>query len=377
MGDLWHRLSYAFEDDTEDLVGIESRLKELESCLAIGSNDVRIIGVWGMGGIGKTTIAKVFYRRVSKKFEGFCFLSNVRDICAKDGLIPLQQQLIREILNENMSVRDVDEGAFLIRNKLRHIRILLVLDDVNQLDQLKKLAGKHSWFGSGSRVIITTRNKQLLQIIEADKIYEVEGLNDDEALRLLSLKALKKDHPPEDYLVLSKDVVYYAKGLPLAIEILGSSLLSRDINQWKSTLNKLKEFPKIEILEVLKISFDGLDEAEKEIFLHVACFFNNEIKNDVVEILDHLDLYPDIGLVVLFDKSLIKVDGDRLWMHDLLQEMGKNIVYQKFPKKLGKRSRLWLFEDINNVLTKNMVRGYFESLYPFILFNKFNLEWFW
>ena len=168
MGELWHKLSYAFFEDAEDLVGIEPRVKQLESCLAIGSNDVRIIGVWGMGGIGKTTLARVVFRMVSNKFEGCCFLPNVREVCEKDGLIPLQQQLIREILKESMSIHDVDEGVFVIKNRLRHKRILLVLDDVNQLGQLKKLVGKHNWFGSGSRIIITTR---------------------DEALHLFSLKA--------------------------------------------------------------------------------------------------------------------------------------------------------------------------------------------
>ena len=135
MGELWHKLNYAFFEDTEDLVGIEPRVKELELCLAIGSNDVRIIGVWGMGGIGKTTLARVVFHMVSKKFEGCCFLPSVREVFEKDGLLPLQQQLITKILNE--SIQDVDEGVFVIKNRLRHKRILLVLDDVNQLDQLK------------------------------------------------------------------------------------------------------------------------------------------------------------------------------------------------------------------------------------------------
>ena len=264
MGELWHKLNYLFFEDIEHLVGIESRVKELESCLAVGSNDVRMIGVWGMGGIGKTTLARVVFQMVSNKFEGCCFLPNVREVCEKDGLIPLQQQLITKILNESISIQDVDEGVFVIKNRLRRKRILLVLDDVNQLDQLKKLVGKHNWFGSGSRVIITTRDKHLLRILEVDEICEVEGLSDDEALHLLSLKAFNKDHPPEDFLELSKDVVQYTKGLPLAIEILGSFWFCRSINQWKSTLIRLKEFPEHAILQVLKISFDGLHEMEKK-----------------------------------------------------------------------------------------------------------------
>ena len=214
---------------------------ETHVVLAIGSNNVHIIGVWGMGGIGKTTLARVVFHMVSNKFEACCFLDNVRKVSEKDGLVPLQQRLICQILNERMNIQNVDDGVFMIKNRLRHKRILLVLDDVNQLDQLKKLAGKHNWFGLGSRIIITTRDKHLLYKLGVDEIYEIELLNDDEALHLLSLKAFHKVHPPNDYLELSKDVVKYTKGLPLAVKILGSFLIDRSVNQWKSTLNRLRE----------------------------------------------------------------------------------------------------------------------------------------
>ncbi|KAL4597992.1 hypothetical protein ACB092_11G028400 [Castanea dentata] len=357
VGELWHKLSYAFSEYTENLVGIISRAEKLESCLDLGSNNVRMVGIWGMGGIGKTTLARVVFHMVSNKFEdkfeGCCFLANVRGVCEKDGLVQLQKQLIRQILNENMGVEDVNEGVFVIKNRLRHKKILLILDDVDQSDQLNKLAGDHSWFGLGSRVIITTRDKHLLQTLGADEIYEANGLTHGESLHLLSLKAFKKDHPPEDYLELSRDFVYYANDLPLAIEILGSFLFGRSIHQWKSTLNRLKQFPEKEILQVLRISFEGLHETEKEIFLYIACFFNHEVKNYVVEILNYLDLFPDVGLGVLFDKSLVKFNDCFLWMHDWLQEMGKNIVYEECPKEPGKRGKLWLFKDINDVMTEN------------------------
>ncbi|XP_030935982.1 TMV resistance protein N-like [Quercus lobata] len=322
----------------------------------MGLNDVRIIGVWGMGRIGKTTLARVVFHMVSNKFEGCCFLANVREVYEKEGLVRLQEQFILQIFNESMSIQDVCHGVSVIENRLRHKRILLVLDDVNQLDQINKLAEKRIWFGSGSRVIITTRDRHLLEILEVEEIFDVEGLNYNEALHLLSLKAFKKVHPPKDYIEVSKDIVYYANGLPLAIEILGSFLFDRSIDKWKSTLNKLKEFPNNEILKVLKISFDGLDEVEKEIFLHIACFFNHKIKNDVVKILAYLHLSPNVGMEVLVEKSLIKVRGNRLWMHDLLQQMGRDIVYQECPKEPGKRSRLWSFWDINNVLTNNKTK---------------------
>ncbi|XP_065638620.1 disease resistance-like protein DSC1 [Quercus suber] len=306
-----------------------------------------------MGGIGKTTLARVVFHMVLDKFEGCCFLANVREVCEKYGLVRLQQQLILQLLNENMSVQDVNEGLLVIKNRLRHKRILLVLDDVDQLDQLNKLAGNQNWFGLGSRVIITTRDKHLLQILGVDEIYEANLLTHDESLHLFGLKAFRKDHPPEDYLELSEDFVYYADGLPLAIEILGSFLFGRSTNQWKSALNRLKQFPEKDVLQVLRISFEGLHETEKEIFLNIACFFNHRGKNDVVEILNYLGLFPDVGLGVLFDKSLVKFRDHTLWMHDLLQKMGENIVYEECPKEPGKRSKLWLFKDINDVLIEN------------------------
>ena len=209
---------------------------------------------------------------VAKKYEGYCFLAHVREVCEKDGLVPLQQRLICQILNERMNIQNVDDGVFMIKNRLRHKRILLVLDDVNQLDQLKKLAGKHNWFGLGSRIIITTRDKHLLHKLGVDEIYEIELLNDDEALHLLSLKAFHKVHPPKGYLELSKDVVKYTKGLPLAVKILGSFLIDRSVNQWKSTLNRLREYPECEILQILKISYDGLHEIEKK-KIPIYCMF--------------------------------------------------------------------------------------------------------
>ena len=133
-------------------------------------------------------------------------------------------------------------------------------------------------------------------------------------------------------------------------------------------LERLKRDPVRDVNKVLQISFEGLGHSEKEIFLHIACLFNHEKKDYVVEILRSLDLCPEIGLSELTDKSLLKIsDNDELWMHNLLGEMGRNIVHQEFPDEPGKRRILWLYEDIDHVMKNNTVRGYLLELFPFLL----------
>ena len=94
----------------------------------------------------------------------------------------------------------------------------------------------------------------------------------DEAFHLFNSKAFDKEHPTEDYLELSQAFIHYANGLPLAIEVFGSFLYNKSTYEWKCELDRLKEYPKGKILNILQLSFDRLQETEKEIFLHIAFF---------------------------------------------------------------------------------------------------------
>ena len=148
----------------------------------------------------------------------------------------------------------------------------------------------------------------------------------------------------------------FAQGLPLALKVLGSFLFSMTKEEWRNKLDKLKSTPDMKIYEVLKISYNGLDDKEKNIFLDIVCFFKGEDKEYVVEILDGCGFFSLSGIRALIDKSLITISSNKLMMHDLIQEMGREIVRQQSLEEPSKRSRLWFHEDIYDVLKKNTVR---------------------
>ena len=339
-------------------VGIDSRVEEIELLLDKKSNGVHMLGIHGPGGVGKTTIAKAVYNRIFYRFDKRCFLENVRERSqTTNGIIQLQETLLSKILQDPyLKVDNVPKGIEVIKDRLCHTRLLLILDDVDESNQIENMLGRCDWFSSGSKIIITTRDKQVLTTLgKAPLVYEVKELNQHEAQKLFSLHTFQMNKPREDYSEVAKQIIHYANGLPLALTIIGSDLRGKSIDKWENALEKYKNIPHKKIQEKLMISYDGLEKTEKDIFLHVACFFKGFKKDYVTNILETCNLYPRDGICKLIDKCLITDQGGILWMHDLLQQMGMEIVQQE-SENPENRSRIWRYEDAYEVLTENMVQ---------------------
>ncbi|KAL4557560.1 hypothetical protein LXL04_035743 [Taraxacum kok-saghyz] len=340
--EIFQKLQLVSSSANGNLIGMAARMQRLRSDLQVGLGGVRIIGIWGVGGGGKTTLASSIYDEICKQFDGCCFVRSIQEESNRHGLGKLEEDILSK-----MGVSGVGVGRCMIKDRLCHRKVLIVLDDVDHLDQLKALAGSHDWFGEGSRIIITTRDEHLLTALKVNVIHNISLLNDDESIKLFHKHAPRDNRPVEDYEQLSKDVVSYAGGLPLALTVLGSFLCDKEINEWKSALARLKNIPDTDIVEKLKISFDGLKAVEKELFLDIACFFRRVNKNMAMKILKACGFHPVIGVRVLIQKALVTIsEYGQFDMHDLVQEMGHHIVRGEHPNNPEKHSRIWEAEDV-------------------------------
>ncbi|XP_059451123.1 disease resistance protein RUN1-like [Corylus avellana] len=339
-------------------VGIESRVKDITSLLRVGADDVRMLGIWGIGGMGKTTISKAIYNELFHSFEDKSYLANIRETSKQPyGLVRLQEQLLSDILKtRKIKVNDVNRGITMIQERLRDRSVLIILDDVDNLEQLDAITTRsRDWFGRGSRIIITTRDEQMLKVLQVDEVYTTKEMSEKESLELFSWHAFRNGYPTEDYMELSRSVVAYSGGLPLALEVLGSFLFSRSMDDWKDTLEKLKRIPNDEIQTKLRISYDALsDDTQKDIFLDISCFFIGMDKAYVTQILNACGFSAKIGISVLIQRCLLSVgERNKLVMHNLVRDMGREIVREEYPKIPGKRSRLWLHDDALDILAKH------------------------
>ncbi|KAG9155207.1 hypothetical protein Leryth_020465 [Lithospermum erythrorhizon] len=334
------------------LVGLDSQFEKLMDVLNVSShNGVKVLRIHGIGGVGKTTLAKALYNKLAKHFEYRGFILNVREMYAKHGdAVHLQNKLISSLSSGSSPVNNEHFGMRAIRRLFQENRVLLVLDDVESPEQLRPLVIELDSISEGSRVIITTRNSRPFDM-DSDikvKVYELRELDKSNSRRLFSYYAFRRENPTQNLVNLSNEIVRLTGGLPLALEVFGSFLFDKNEDQWPDALEKLKTNPPDKLQLVLRTSYDALDIEEKCVFLDISCLFLNlEIKKEyVIDVLRGCEFRGETAIATLVSRSLLKVTvEDTLTMHDQIRDMGRQIV-----KEMSFPSRLWDSEVVIRVL---------------------------
>ncbi|XP_014492694.1 TMV resistance protein N-like [Vigna radiata var. radiata] len=342
-------LGYGDLSHAEFPIGLESHVKKVVGSIENHSAKVCMVGIWGMGGSGKTTIAKAIYNRIYRQFIGKSFIENIRQ---ENRHVDLQNKVIYQALKFKFKVKSDWMGRSIIENKLSRKKLLIVLDDVNEFWQLANVCGNREWFGQGTVIIITTRDVRLLSKLKVDFVYKMNLMNENDSLELLCWHAFKNAKPREDLNELGREIVICCGGLPQALVAVGSYIFSKRFAPWKRTILARKIFADYHVLENLEKSFRGLrDDMEKDIFLDVCCFFIGKDRGCVTEILNGCGQHADVGITVLIERGLVKVErNNKLEMHPLLRDMGREIIGQRWPMEPEKRSRLGFHDDVKHVL---------------------------
>ncbi|CAN1291593.1 Disease resistance protein L6 [Linum perenne] len=349
---VWSHLTRDYMLATDDLIGIDSHLEKLKKRLLSGYEGVKVIGIHGMGGIGKTTIAKALYNDVCAQFDHYCFLEDVRQTLLKtDGIETLQKKIIYNVLRLNIEINDADEGINIIKSRICNGKVLIILDDVDDKFKFERILGKLEYFCSESRFIITTRDKRVMDFFQEYELYEPVEMNEDHSLQVFSRHAFGMNYPPKGDIALSMKFVKVAAGLPLALKVIGSLLFRKDHGFWKAKLKQLEHLLPLEVQETLRISYLELSHEEKQVFLDIACFFVGEEKVRPFYMWRDCGFHPEIVITTLIQRSLIKINQNVFWMHDHIRDLGKLIILEEDFQCPWKRSRIWSNDDALDMLT--------------------------
>ncbi|XP_057455157.1 putative disease resistance protein At4g11170 [Lotus japonicus] len=321
VNDVLQKLQLRYPKNLEGLVGIDEQCKAIECFLGKHGR----IGVWGMGGTGKTTIAKALFAKHFPQYDSVCFLQNVREETEKHGLPHVRKNLLSELLKEQVTTSYIFGS---IEWRLKSKKVLIVLDDVHESEQLKFLCEELGDLGEGSAVIVTTREKQVLNG-RVDEIYEAKTWGFEKSLEFFCLEAFKKREPEKGYEDLSQRAVTYAGGVALALEVLGAHFRSKGTKFWESELSHLesRKEPLKKVQQLLLVSYHALSGREQAILLDIASFLKDENRDSVISILDACGFNATSGMEILKDKALISTSKtNTIHMHDLLQDMALDIV---------------------------------------------------
>ncbi|KAL5822935.1 hypothetical protein ACOSQ4_020835 [Xanthoceras sorbifolium] len=352
----------AEEIPLEKTVGIDSIFSQLWSCFPQGEDtNTEIIGLYGMGGVGKTTLLKQLNNNLFHEFRS-AFDAVIWVVVSKE----VNLWKIQEVIREKLGIADgtwknkvnEHERAVEIFKILRQKKFVLLLDDLWEPINLASV-GVPLDNTNGSKVVLTTRKEEVCGHMNAHKRFKVECLSAEASLDLFRLKVgedvLSSHH---ELPKLAEIVVQECKGLPLVLLTVGGAMANwKTPEEWQRAIQLLRNYPfevagmDDHVFHKLRYSYDSLsDDTLKNCFLYCSLFpeDHNIVKDELIELWigeGFLDKFDDIydarnhgeyiigrlKLACLLEtgeyKNIIK-------MHDVLRDMALKLASEEGNKIL-------------------------------------------
>ncbi|GMN69940.1 hypothetical protein TIFTF001_038987 [Ficus carica] len=294
------RRSYP-DDEDEDIIILEDSTAALKGELMKVEDRLCVASVVGMGGLGKTTLAKTVYNHVKHHFDRYAWVFVSQQYVPREILSEILMQIgfdhtqnyerrsIEEKTNKREILRKLEDHDLveLLKNELREKRYLVVLDDIWRIEAWDSIKNAFPKGKRGSKVFFTTRNKEVALFADPrSSPIEPPFLTSEESWELLRQKAFLRSTSNEydirpEFEVLGREMLRKCEGLPLAIIILGGLLRTRDsIDGWKEVkkdltahLNKLRSHQQYEgVGGILSLSYYDLPYYLKPCFLYLGIF---------------------------------------------------------------------------------------------------------
>ncbi|KAM3743334.1 hypothetical protein ACB098_07G136900 [Castanea mollissima] len=266
----------------DDLVGFDDILKKLVEFLLKEEKGKEVASICGMGGLGKTTLAKMVYNdtRVKQHFDCFAWVC-ITQQCQKrpvweEILISLPSKYQRDKIKELSNADLVNE----LRQVQQTQKCLVVLDDIWEIEDWRILYEAFPVNDTRSKILLTSRKNDVASHANPRGVHKLECLNHADSLELLEKKAIswRSDSETKTYMKrLGKEMIEYCGGLPLAITVLGGLLATKQTREeWEDVHKHVKSYlheqQNFQVNKVLALSYNDLPFHLKPCFLYLGHF---------------------------------------------------------------------------------------------------------